>query len=101
MGLLVACQDATGPHLYETCPSGNFNEYGAIAIGARAQSAKTYLEKHYDKFKTASLDELIKHSLKALAGCVAGDKELDSASASLSIIGADADGVMQSRTRVS
>lgn len=30
------------------------------------QAAKTYLEKHYESFPTASLDDLIKHGLKAL-----------------------------------
>ena len=90
VGLLVGCVDATGPHLYETCPSGNYNEYVAVAIGARAQSAKTYLEKHVDAFKGCGVDELCKHALKGLAGCVAGDKELDAASASLAIVSFDA-----------
>lgn len=87
VGLLVAAYDATGPHLYETCPSGNLNEYAAIAIGARAQSAKTYLEKHYESFPTLPLDDLIKHALKALAGCVSSDKSLDAASASIAVVG--------------
>ncbi|KAH8095698.1 threonine-type endopeptidase [Aureococcus anophagefferens] len=73
-----------------TCPSGNYNEYVAVAIGARAQSAKTYLEKHVDAFKGCGVDELCKHALKGLAGCVAGDKELDAASASLAIVSFDA-----------
>merc|ERR1719421_767133 len=47
-----------GPHLYETCPSGNYNEYLAVAIGARAQSAKTYLEKHHESFKSLPLEDL-------------------------------------------
>jgi len=89
VGLLVAAVDATGPHLYETCPSGNYNEYLAVAIGARAQSAKTYLEKHHASFKSLPVEDLCKHALKALAGCVAGDKELDAAAASLSIVGVD------------
>jgi len=39
-----------GSHLFETCPSGNFYAYKAQAVGARSQSAKTYLEKNVDKF---------------------------------------------------
>ena len=39
-----------GVHLYETCPSGNYYEYKANAIGARSQSARTYLEKHFETF---------------------------------------------------
>lgn len=46
VGLLVAGFDRDGPHLYQTCPSGNLYEYKAMAIGSRAQSAKTYMEKH-------------------------------------------------------
>ena len=50
VGLLVIGQDKQGPHLYEFSPSGNSFEYYAISIGARSQSAKTYLEKHYESF---------------------------------------------------
>jgi hypothetical protein len=41
------------------------------------QAAKTYLEKHYESFQTASLDTLIRHGLKALAGSLS-DGELTS-----------------------
>jgi hypothetical protein len=41
------------------------------------QAAKTYLEKHYESFPTASLDTLIRHGLKALAGSLS-DGELTS-----------------------
>jgi len=37
-----------------------------MAIGARSQAAKTYLEKHFQSFENLSRDELIKHSLLAL-----------------------------------
>jgi hypothetical protein len=37
VGLLVSGHDTKGPHLYNTCPSGNFYEYKAHAIGARSQ----------------------------------------------------------------
>jgi len=68
VGLLVAGYDKTGPHLYQTSPSGTFYEYKAQAMGARSQSAKTYLEKHFESFEKCSTDELIKHSLIALKG---------------------------------
>lgn len=38
VGLLVAGYDQTGPHIFQTCPSGNFWEYHAFAIGARARA---------------------------------------------------------------
>jgi 20S proteasome subunit alpha 6 len=46
----VGSVDETGTHLFETCPSGNYYEYLAMAIGARSQSSKTYLEKNYESF---------------------------------------------------
>jgi len=58
VGLLVAGYDANGPHLYQTCPSGNLYEYKAMAIGARAQSAKTYLEKHLDTYMEGKLTHI-------------------------------------------
>jgi len=66
LGMLVVGCDTTGTHLFETCPSGNYFEYKAMAIGARSQSAKTYLEKTFESYENASLDDLIKHGLKAL-----------------------------------
>lgn len=39
-----------GPHIYQTCPSANYYDCKAMAIGARSQSARTYVEKHLDKF---------------------------------------------------
>ena len=50
IGLLVAGADATGPHLFETQPSGQYFEYKAWAIGARSQAGRTYLEKHFEEF---------------------------------------------------
>ena len=50
VGLLVAGHDRTGPHLYQTSPSGNYYEWQAYALGARSQSAKTYLEKNLENF---------------------------------------------------
>ena len=91
VGLLVASVDprTQKPHLYQTCPSGNLYEYYASAIGARSQSARTYLEKHAPSFSAASKDELIVHALQALVGCVSGDDELTKENGSVVIVGAD------------
>jgi len=89
VGLLVGSVDATGPHLHETTPSGHYYEYTAMAIGARAQSAKTYLEKHQAAFSGCSVEDLVKHGVKALAGCVQAEKALDSKNLSIVIIGPD------------
>jgi 20S proteasome subunit alpha 6 len=50
VGLLVAGYDRTGPHIFQTCPSGNFYEWKSFALGARSQSAKTYIERNFDSF---------------------------------------------------
>lgn len=41
----------TGPHLFEFSPAGISNEYHAHSIGARSQSAKTYLEDHHAEYE--------------------------------------------------
>lgn len=66
VGLLVAGYDESGPHLFQTCPSGNYFEYYAMAIGGRSTSAKTYLEKHFEKFPDLSLEELIQYGMDAM-----------------------------------
>jgi 20S proteasome subunit alpha 6 len=38
-----------------------------MAIGSRSQTSRTYLEKEFENFDNCSLDDLIKHALKALA----------------------------------
>lgn len=74
MGTLVAGVDETGTHLFETCPSANFYEYNAMAIGAKCQSAKTYLEKNYESFGPLGKDDLIKHGVKALRASAAEEE---------------------------
>lgn len=70
VGLLVGAVDEAGTHLFETCPSGNYYEYHAIAIGDRNQSAKTYLEKNFESFAQLGADDLIKHGVRAMkASC--------------------------------
>lgn len=67
VGLLVIGCDSTGPHLYETAPSGNIHEYFAYALGDRSQSAKTYLEKTFESYAGESRDALILHAVRALS----------------------------------
>lgn len=85
VGLLVVGYDKTGPHVYETSPSGNFYEYKAQAMGARSQAAKTYLEKHFEGFDVLNKEDLIKHALLALKATSA--KALTSKSVTLAIVG--------------
>lgn len=87
VGLLVAGVDETGPHLWEFQPSGNVLEYRGAAIGARSQSARTYLERNYEAFEKASREELVLHGLRALRDSLAQDKELTTSNVSLAIVG--------------
>ena len=66
LGLLVVGTDANGPCLYETSPSGEYWQCKAMALGARSQAAKTYLERNLDTLANATQDDLIKHVLLAL-----------------------------------
>jgi len=105
VGFLVIGQDQSGPHLFEFSPSGNSYEYYAMSIGARSQSAKTYLERHYESFAdcacrdpfyaatislrlvVGNLEDLIRHGLHALRETLQQDKELNVNNTSIGIIG--------------
>jgi 20S proteasome subunit alpha 6 len=89
VGLLVGGYDDLGTHLYQTCPSANFYECKSMAIGARSQSARTYLEKHLSEFPTNSLEDLIKHALRALRDTLPNEIELSTKNCSLGIVGKD------------
>merc|ERR1712216_927043 len=89
VGLLVAGCDEKGPHLFETCPSGNFFEYYAMAIGGRSTSAKTYLEKKFPEFKSASVEALIQHACEAMNKTTATDTNLTPKNTAIVVIGND------------
>ncbi|KAK9462738.1 nucleophile aminohydrolase [Lipomyces oligophaga] len=89
VGLLVIGHDETGPHLFEFLPSGTVLEYFGSAIGARSQSARTYLERSFEDFPDATAEELILHGLRALRDTLAQDKELLNVNTSIAIVGKD------------
>jgi 20S proteasome subunit alpha 6 len=62
--------------VYQTCPSANYFDCKAMAVGSRSQSARTYLEKHLDEFADCETDELIKHGLRALRDTLPNEVEL-------------------------
>lgn len=88
VGLLVGGLDEIGPHLYQNCPSGNYFEYQAFAIGSRSQAAKTYLERKFDTFKECSRDELIRHALFAVKESLQ-EEALSISNCSVAVIGID------------
>lgn len=87
VGLLIAGYDENGPHIYQTCPSANYFECKSMAIGARSQSARTYLEKHLDSFFDTTLEQLVRHGLLALRECLPNDLEMNTKNVSISIVG--------------
>eukprot|EP01119_Soliformovum_irregulare_P001149 TRINITY_DN10868_c0_g1_i1.p1 TRINITY_DN10868_c0_g1~~TRINITY_DN10868_c0_g1_i1.p1 ORF type:complete len:255 (-),score=71.34 TRINITY_DN10868_c0_g1_i1:118-882(-) len=87
VGLLVVGYDQTGAHLYETSPSGVFYDFKAQAIGARSQSARTYLEKHYESFAECPLEDLIKHGLYALRETLPNTETLSTKNCTVGVVG--------------
>ncbi|KAL0237176.1 hypothetical protein PCE1_000573 [Barthelona sp. PCE] len=66
VGVLLAGVDRTGPKLYCLYPSGSAYQFHCHTLGARSESAKTYLDVNAEAFKTASTEELILHAIRAL-----------------------------------
>jgi len=89
VGLLIAGYDDAGPHIYQTCPSANYFDCKAMAVGARSQSARTYLEKHLNDLPECSLEELVKHGLLALRDTLPNEVELTTKNCSIAIVGKD------------
>ncbi|ONK66314.1 uncharacterized protein A4U43_C06F6410 [Asparagus officinalis] len=86
VGLLVAGLDESGAHLYYNCPSGNYFEYQAFAIGSRSQAAKTYLERKFGSFSDYTRDELVKDALFAIKETLQGEK-LTSSICTVAVLG--------------
>ncbi|KAL9274013.1 Proteasome subunit alpha type-1-A-like protein [Drosera capensis] len=86
VGLLVGGLDESGAHLYYNCPSGNYFEYQAFAIGSRSQAAKTYLERKFESFIDASKEELIRHAIFAIKETLQGEK-LTSSTCTIAVLG--------------
>ncbi|KAF2309999.1 hypothetical protein GH714_006115 [Hevea brasiliensis] len=86
VGLLVAGLDESGAHLYYNCPSGNYFEYQAFAIGSRSQAAKTYLERRFANFADSSRDDLIKDALIAVRETLQGET-LKSSICTVAVVG--------------
>lgn len=88
VGLIVAGVDGSGPRIFYNCPSGNYYDYKAFAMGARSQAAKTYLERSFEAFADASVDELVRHALRALHASLQ-DGDLTKKNCSVAIVGDD------------
>ncbi|CAJ0961229.1 unnamed protein product, partial [Ranitomeya imitator] len=89
VGLLIAGYDDMGPHIFQTCPSANYFDCKAMSIGARSQSARTYLERHMSEFSECNLNELVKHGLRALRETLPAEQDLTTKNVSIGIVGKD------------
>jgi len=89
VGLLVAGYDDKGPHIFQTCPSANYYDCRAMAIGARSQAARTYLERFLDDLGDCELEELVKHGLRALRDTLPNEVDLTNKNVSVAVVGKD------------
>jgi len=89
VGLLVAGCDDVGPHIYQVCPSANFYDCKAMAIGARSQSARTYLEKCLEEFIDCDVETLVAHGLRALRDTLPNEVDLTNKNVSIAVVGID------------
>ena len=87
-GLLVAGLDESGTHLYYNCPSGNYFEVQAFAIGSHSEAAKTYLESKFENFMDSSREDLIKEALIATRETLQG-KNLKSSICTVAVVGVE------------
>lgn len=79
VGLVLVGKSANAEcQIFQTCPSGILCQMRCTAIGARAQSARTFFERHIEDLSNANLDELITMVLKALSEtCLDGKLSAD------------------------
>ncbi|CAD5234949.1 unnamed protein product [Bursaphelenchus xylophilus] len=87
VGLVLAGYDRNGTHIVRTDPSGEVVECLAASIGARSQSARTYLEKNLERFKESNIDQLIEHALLALRDTLPNEDTLTKKNTSIAIVG--------------
>ena len=76
VGLLLTGLTSKGePRVFELNPNGDCLQYEAYAIGAKSQSARTYLEKNLKMFKRSELNKLVLHGLAAIKAGYRDEKE--------------------------
>jgi len=87
VGFLVGGYDENGPNIYQTCPSANVYDCKSMSIGARSQSARTYLEKHLEEFAACTLEQLIRHALLALRESLPNELTLSTKNTTVMVVG--------------
>lgn len=87
--LLIAGVDGSGPHLYETDPSGALIEYAASAVGSGRVKAMEYLEEHFKD--GLSQEKAVELGLKALHA--ATDGKLNGEALEIAVVTTDSEGL--------
>jgi len=87
VGLILAGYDENGAHIIYTDPSAEVIEVLGSSIGARSQSARTYMEKNLDDFQDASLEKLVEHALLALRDTLPAEENLTEDNTSIAVVG--------------
>ncbi|HDJ51197.1 MAG TPA: archaeal proteasome endopeptidase complex subunit alpha [Thermoprotei archaeon] len=82
VSLLIGGVDSSGPHLYETDPSGNYIGFKASALGIGRNSAFSVLESEYRD--NISEDEALRIAVKALY--VANEGKVDPRNIEVAIV---------------
>ncbi|VDM44993.1 unnamed protein product [Toxocara canis] len=89
VGLVIAGYDERGAHVVKTDPSAEVVETLASSIGARSQSARTFLERHLDEFPNANIDQLVELALLALRDTLPAEDNLSKKNTTIAIVGKD------------
>ncbi|VDP21217.1 unnamed protein product, partial [Onchocerca flexuosa] len=87
VGLIIAGYDERGTHIVKTDPSAEVVETLASSIGARSQSARTYLERNLDHFPAASLEQLVEFALLALRDTLPAEDSLSKKNTTIAVVG--------------
>lgn len=70
VAMIVGGVDKTGPHVFKTHPSGNYNEYKASAVGAGTETVLAILKEEYKEDLT--LEKSIALAVKCLKKSLEG-----------------------------
>ncbi len=86
MSLLVGGHDSTGPHLFHACPSGNYYDYYACALGARCQAATSFFERNKERMAEATEEELVTIAFDAVKATMQDDVTMSRECMSVAVI---------------
>ncbi|XP_030383212.1 proteasome subunit alpha type-1-like [Scaptodrosophila lebanonensis] len=87
VGILGAGYDDQGTHIFQVMPSANVLNCKAMAIGARSQGARSYLERHLKSFADCTKDQLICHGIQAIRASMGSEEPATDLHINVAIVG--------------